>query len=120
MAKSFQQDGVTIIEMDETYNALEEEPIEALARLLLAEVQKVPARPLLVLDFSQTVYMGSRVLEVLFRTWKRLKERKGRMVLCSVQPFCGEVLEITHLDRIWDILPDRDSAIKAVKEEPAS
>ena len=117
MAKSFQQDGVTIIEMDETYNALEEEPIEALARLLLAEVQKAP-RPLLVLDFSQTVYMGSRVLEVLFRTWKRLKERKGRMVLCSVQPFCGEVLEITHLDRIWDILPDRKSAIEAVKLDP--
>lgn len=120
MAQSFQQDGITIIEMDEAYNALEEAPIEALARLLLAEVDKIPIRPLLVLDFSKTVYMGSRVLEVLFRTWKRLKERKGRMVLCSVQPFCGEVLEITKLDRIWDILPDRKSAIEAVQAEVAT
>jgi hypothetical protein len=42
------------------------------------------------------------------------------MVLCSVQPFCGEVLEITKLDRIWDILPDRPSAIAAVQAEPAT
>jgi anti-sigma B factor antagonist/stage II sporulation protein AA (anti-sigma F factor antagonist) len=117
MAVSCRQDGVTIVEMDESYNALEEEPIEALSDLLLAEVAKAPGRPLLVLDFSKTTYMGSRVLEVLFRTWKRLKERKGRMVLCSVQPFCSEVLQITHLDRIWEIQPDRAAAVRAVQGE---
>jgi anti-sigma B factor antagonist/stage II sporulation protein AA (anti-sigma F factor antagonist) len=117
MAVSCRQEGVTIIEMDESYNALEEEPIEALSDLLLAEVAKAPGRPLLVLDFSKTTYMGSRVLEVLFRTWKRLKERKGRMVLCSVQPFCGEVLQITHLDRIWEVKPDRASAIEALRAD---
>jgi anti-anti-sigma factor len=117
MARSFQQDGITIIEMDETYNALEEEPIEALSNLLLTEVENNRGRPLLLLDFGQTVYMGSRVLEILFRTWKRLKDRKGRMVLCSVQPFCAEVLQITHLDRIWDILPDRQAAIAALRAD---
>ncbi len=117
MAVSCRKDGVTIVEMDETYNALEEEPIEALSSLLLSEVSKVPDRPLLILDFSKTTYMGSRVLEVLFRTWKRLKERKGRMVLCGVKPFCGEVLQITHLDRIWQVVPDRAAAMEAIRTE---
>ena len=120
MAQSFRQDGITIIEMDEAYNALDEEPIEALSSLLLSEADKSPGPPLLLLDFSKTVYMGSRVLEVLFRTWKRLKERQGRMVLCGVQPFCGEVLQITHLDRIWDLLPDRQSGLETLKAKPTS
>ena len=117
MAHSTRQAGVTIIEMDEAYNALDEGPIEALASLLMTEVEKAPDRPLLLLDFSRTVYMGSRVLEVLFRVWKRLKDRDGKMVLAGVQPFCGEVLQITHLDRIWDIVPDRQAAIELLKAD---
>lgn len=120
MARSSRHDGITIIEMDEAYNALDEEPIEALAALLLSEAQQTPGPPLLLLDFSKTVYMGSRVLEVLFRTWKRLKDRHGRMVLCGVQPFCGEVLQITHLDRIWEILPDRQAGLDALQAKATS
>ncbi len=117
MAQSSRQDGITFIQMDETYNALDEQPIEALSALLLAEVDKCEGRPLLVLDFSNTVYISSRVLETLFRTWKRLKERKGRMILCSMQPFCKEVLQITHLDRIWDLAPDRAAAVAMFQAE---
>lgn len=120
MAQSFRQDGITIIELDEAYNALDEAPIEALAALLLAEVEKAPGSPLLLLDFSRTHYIGSRVLEVLFRTWKRLKERQGKMVLCGVQPFCGEVLQITHLDRIWQTVPDRQAGFDALHATAAS
>lgn len=119
MAQAFRQDGITIIELDEAYNALDEEPIEALARLLLSEAEKAPNPPLLLLDFSKTHYIGSRVLEVLFRTWKRLKDRKGRMVLCGVQPFCGEVLQITHLDRIWETVPDRQAGFDALHAKAA-
>jgi anti-anti-sigma factor len=117
MAVSCREDGVTIVEMDERYDALVEEPIEALSNLLLSEVDNAPGRPLLILDFSKTVYMCSRVLEVLVRTWKRLLERKGRMVLCSVHPFCAEVLQITHLNRIWEIQPDRKAALAALLGE---
>lgn len=115
MASVRQQDGITIVEMDESYNALDEGPIDALAALLMREIDKAPGPPRLVLDFTRTSYISSRVLEVLFRTWKRVKERDGRFVLCGVQPFCGEVLQITHLDRIWDIVPDCKAAIEAMK-----
>lgn len=117
MAVASQQDGISIVEMDESYNALEEAPIDALSDLLLSIVENAKDRPLLVLDFSKTIYMGSRVLEVLFRTWKRLKERQGKMVLYGVQPFCAEVLQITHLDRIWEIHPNREEALAAVQRE---
>jgi anti-anti-sigma factor len=115
MASALQQGDVTIVEMDESYNALDEGPIDALSDLLLAEVEKAPDPPRIVLDFSNTTYISSRVLEVLFRIWKRLKERQGKMIICSVQPFCGEVLQITHLDRIWHLAPDRKTALEEVR-----
>jgi anti-anti-sigma factor len=83
----------------------------------LAEIEKAPDPPKLLLDFSNTKYMGSRVLEILFRTWKRVKERKGKMIICGVQPFCSEVLQITHLDRIWQLSPDCREAMEAMRTE---
>jgi anti-anti-sigma factor len=115
MATVRQQDGVTIVEMDESYNALDEGPIDALSELLMSQIEKASGTPRLVLDFTRTNYISSRVLEVLFRTWKRVKERNGQFVLCGVQPFCGEVLQITHLDRIWDMHSDSQAAVAAVK-----
>lgn len=115
MASARQQDGITIVDMDESYNALDEGPIDALAELLMRQLEKASGPPRLVLDFTNTNYISSRVLEVLFRTWKRVKERDGRFVLCGVQPFCGEVLQITHLDRIWEMTPDCKAALAAMK-----
>ena len=115
MASVRQQDGIAIVEMDESYNALDEGPIDAMSALLMKEIDKATGAPRLVLDFTKTSYISSRVLEVLFRSWKRVKERDGRFVLCGVQPFCGEVLQITHLDKIWEIVPDCKAALAAMK-----
>jgi stage II sporulation protein AA (anti-sigma F factor antagonist) len=111
MANLCRQDDFTVVELDRSYDALDEQPIEALTELLLREIEtRQPVQ--LVLDFSNTVYISSRVLEVLFRSWKRVKEHHGRMVLCSLSPFCAEVLHITHLDAIWEIEATREQAIE--------
>lgn len=118
MANISREDGVTIVELDHSYDALDEKPIEALSQLLLSETDSQET-PHLLLDFSETVYISSRVLEVLFRTWKRVKDRRGRMVLCSLSPFCAEVLHITHLDTIWDIDPTRQQALQRLRSVEA-
>jgi anti-anti-sigma factor len=115
MAYVTDEQGVTVLLLDKSYDALDEAQMESLSRLLLQQVEGSP-RPQLLLDFSQTQYIGSRVLEILFRTWKRVTDRGGRMALCSLSPFCSEVLHVTRLDTIWTIEPSRKAAIDRLKD----
>lgn len=115
MAYITEEQGVTILLLDKSYDALDEAHLDSLSRMLLQQIEGAP-RPLIVLDFSQTEYMGSRVLEILFRAWKRVNDRGGRMAFCCLSPFCAEVLHVTRLDTIWPIESSRKSAIDRVHD----
>ena len=115
MAYVTDEQGVTVLLLDKSYDALDEAQMESLSRLLFQQVEG-SQRPLLLLDFTHTEYMGSRVLEILFRTWKRVTDRGGRMALCCLSPFCKEVLHVTRLDTIWTIESSRKSAIDRLKD----
>jgi anti-anti-sigma factor len=115
MAYVTDEQGVTVLLLDKSYDALDDAQMDSLSRLLLQQVEGAPT-PLLVLDFSQTEYLGSRVLEILFRTWKRITDRGGRMVLCCLSPFVSDVLHVTLLDSIWTIESSRKSAIDRLKD----
>ena len=55
MATLCRQDDFTVVELDRSYDALDEQPIEALTDLLLREIEA--RQPInLVLDFSNTEY----------------------------------------------------------------
>jgi anti-anti-sigma factor len=113
MARIVRQNDITIVELDERYDALDEGCIEELSDLLLAQVEQIQP-PWMILDFARTVYISSRVLEVLFRGWKRINDREGRLVMCNLGEFCAEVIHITRLDTVWDIQPTRDAAIERI------
>ena len=114
MAQVRQEHGITIVELDKSYDALEEQPIERLSELLL-ELTGGPEPPQLVLDFSGTEYISSCVLEVLVHVWKRVSDRQGRMVLCCLSTFCTEVVHTTHLDAIWEIEPTLKEALARIR-----
>jgi len=68
-----------------------------------------------VLDLSETKFIGSRFIGLLVRSWKRVRDRQGRMVLCSLQPFCREALENTRLlNTLWTTHPTRAEALQAL------
>ena len=73
-----------------------------------------PAPPVLIVDMSETTYVGSSFIELLVRAWKRLKHRNGMMALCALQPFCREIMKISRLDSIWPIYADRVEAKNAL------
>jgi anti-anti-sigma regulatory factor len=53
---------------------------------------------------SSTEFFGSSFIEVLFRVWKRLTSNPGaHLGICAMQPYCREVLHVTHLDTLWQI-----------------
>ena len=113
MSRSFRERDVTIIEFGEDYDSLDYQTLEQIGELLLSEATHADP-PKLILDLSETQFIGSSFIELLIRTWKRLKERGGTMVLCGVQSFCTEVLQITQLTTIWKIYPSRTEALDAV------
>jgi len=72
--------------------------------------------PWIVIDMRNVVFLGSAFLEVLLAAWKRLKERRGRLAICGLTPLCAEVFRVTKLDTLWELYPDRDTAVAALAQ----
>jgi anti-anti-sigma factor len=70
-----------------------------------------------VLDFHKTGYFGSSALEFFIRLWKRVAERKGRMVFCNVSATEQEILRIAKLDHLWPVAGSRAEAMRMVSSK---
>ena len=115
MTRVLEQDGVTIIELDERYDSLDDDSIDRLCSTLL-ELASSTLAPAILLDLSNTQFIGSRFIGLLVRTWKRVQDHQGRMGLCHVPPFCREALITTRLyDTLWAVYETREQGIAAMK-----
>jgi anti-anti-sigma factor len=112
MTRVSQEQGTTVVELDRQYESLDEADLLHFGGVLLDEAIHADP-PVVVVDMAQTKYIGSSFIEILIQAWKRLKGRGGSLALCSVQPFCREVFETTHLDRLWPQFPTRAEALAA-------
>jgi anti-sigma B factor antagonist len=64
-----------------------------------------------VVDFTNTTYIDSTTLGVLVGGVKRLRSNDGQLSLvCSVRNIT-KIFEITGLDRVFTIYPNRDEAV---------
>lgn len=108
------QDGVTVVVLGEEYDNLEEMTLEQASTHLL-EIARAAEPPLLVIDMSRTRFFGSAFLGTLFRVWRRLTTRNGRMTVCGAGGVVAEVLDVTQASRLWTLHPTRDAAIADLK-----
>lgn len=106
---------VSVARMDVDYNALEEDRLGDAERELLG-LSSNPATSRIVLDFSATRYLSSSLLEILFRVWSRMKDKKGKLAVCGLQPLCVEVMRVARLDTLWPMCKTVDDAIAATGE----
>ena len=113
MAEVIHQPGCTVIELGASYDSLDLDSLDEVGGMLLTQAATAEP-PRLVLDMSQTGFIGSTFIELLVRTWKRLTERGGTMVLCGLQPFCAEVFRVTRLETLWHCCPTRAEAVTAL------
>ncbi len=111
MPRQLDQDGVTVVELDQEYAALHHEALEQLDQLLARVVQEQNP-PCLLLDASATRFVDSNFLEVLIRYWKRICQKGGQLALCSLSPECREVFRATRLHTLWPIYDDRNQALE--------
>lgn len=107
------QNDVTILALSGEYDSLDTAGIEAFAAQLRAQVEGAQP-PRLLLDLSQTKFIGSSFLEALLQAWKQLQERSGRLALCGLTPFCSDVLKAAQLDTLWGIYDTRAEALQAL------
>jgi anti-anti-sigma factor len=94
---------VTIVTFTEE-NILEEQQIRKLERALLPVVRHNDQKRL-VLNFENVRFMSSSFLGLLVKVHKRILELGGRLQLFNLDPKIHKVFEITHLVKIFDIVP---------------
>lgn len=109
------QGPVTVCVLDKAYDSLDTAQVDEFNRCLCEAVDQAE-HPLFVIDLSHTNFIGSTFLEVLFRVWKRLQQRDGRMALCGLSEFCQEVLHTTRLDTLWSSFETRPAAVEAMQQ----
>ena len=108
------EDGVTVIHLGPEYENLDESLLEELRSVIL-EVAESASPPRVVLDLSHTKFFGSAFIEIMFRAWNRLNARNGTFALSGLTPYCAEIIQITHLDRLWTVYDDRRSAVAELR-----
>jgi anti-anti-sigma factor len=83
------------------------------SRALAAAVEPRVAAPecrVVVLDLAGTTYLSSAALRVLTGALRTLQGRGGALLLCSVQEYCRDVIEIAGLAPHLPTFADRPAA----------
>lgn len=112
------QDGVTVVAFGAAFDTISEDKIATAGKAMLQAAEADP--PLVAIDLSHTKFFSSSFIEVIFRTWNRLKARPGgRLVLCGLTPYCREILEITNLTHLWTVCNDRGEAVRLLNSATA-
>ncbi len=65
----------------------------------------------LVVDLSEATFIDSMTLGVLLGAVKRLRPMGGSVSVVCTDPHIRRIFEITLLDRIFTLYPDRKSAV---------
>ncbi len=67
-----------------------------------------------VVDFSGTTFIDSTTLGVLVGGVKRLRSNEGQLSLVCADRNITKIFEITGLDKVFTIYPNRDEAVAAI------
>ncbi len=108
---------VTIVEFGEDMQHLGEDVIPTVSRVVHDAGEATV--PKVLLDLKYVQFFGSSFIEILYRLWQQMQTREGRFVICGLHFYCLEVLQVTNLDKLWIIVPDREAGLAILREDPA-
>lgn len=81
---------------------------------ILVHLRQGTARDVVV-DFGQSPYFGSAMLETLRRVWNDVQQHGGRMVVCNLSTVGTEILQVSKFDQLWPITATRTDAVQKLK-----
>ncbi len=81
----------------------------------LENLVKAKPKPVLVINFSNVDYLSSAVLGRLVKIYKLIKASTGKLLLCHIKNNIMQVFKITKLDKMFEIFPDQEKALRSLK-----
>ncbi|MBI3273288.1 MAG: ATP-binding protein [Planctomycetes bacterium] len=108
-ARVWAEGGGVIVEV--TAPRLNEENVTGLKQALEYALQLQPA---IVIDLAAVQYLSSLVIGAFVAYFKRTKEEKGALGLCSAQTVVRDTLRGARMDKVLPIAADRAQALKMV------
>lgn len=66
-----------------------------------------------VVDLGGVTFLDSSGLGALVSVFRRLRERDGRLRIVQPHNAAGRIFELTGLDAVLDLYPDREAAVSA-------
>lgn len=69
----------------------------------------------LLVDLGRIQYVSSAGLRIFLMMAKKLKNAKGRLVLCAMPQVVREVFDLAGLSRIFDIQSDRAAGLSRLQ-----
>jgi anti-sigma B factor antagonist len=99
---------------------LPEKLVVGSAHLLYQEVQDFlkADRPRLVFDFSEVTQIDSAGVEVLLTCMEEAMKRNGDLKLAAISPGPAVVLELTQVDRLFEIFDNASDAAGSFHQFP--
>jgi anti-sigma B factor antagonist len=114
LIKSEQDGDVTVISFLQGAETINSTIVDQIANRLTAMARN--ASDQVLIDFQRVEFFNSMFIELLVRCWKVIREKpKGQLALCQLRPYCREILEVTNLDNIWPIYPNREVALEQMQ-----
>jgi len=91
---------------------LPEDLHEAQAKVFLAELQPLLEidRPRIVLDCSEVQHIDGGAVEILLRCLEEALKRNGDLKLAAVSPSSALVLELMHVDSLFQVFANAQEA----------
>lgn len=101
----------TVIEF-RTNSLMNPSELESIATDLYKLVDEEDRR-YIVLDFENVKYLSSQAIGIVLTLHKKLSQlKKSSFVLCGVGPTLMQLLKITRLDRVLQLKPSQQEAVK--------
>jgi len=64
-----------------------------------------------VLDLSRVQYVSSVAIGVMIYAYKAAKAKGGQLKICGVQPAVKTILRVAGIERLAEVLPDKEAAL---------
>jgi anti-anti-sigma factor len=97
------------------YGSLDPSKLVRLRRLLLYLAVHTTAERV-VLGLTNVQFFGAGFVGVLVDTWDQLRKVDRRLALCGLTPYCARLIRIMHLDKLFDIHSERETAPTRVRQ----
>jgi anti-anti-sigma factor len=110
-------DGILVAEFWDCLR-LDPAPVQELRKHYEAHLQ-AHGRPELVVDLSGVGFAGSAALGNFVSLHRLARQNGGRIVFCEVDPTVSEVFRASKLESLFTFEPDREAALRAVREHPS-